>query len=704
LRRAFVHLLLMMFLAVSARHCLADERHDMLLQAQEQFQKSNYDQALETYRKLKDTGKGDPATDYNMALCHLKLGGREKALELFEAVGSSLEGAKSIRKNALYNAGVVRAENARRQLQQALAPQSQPADQEKARAHVSVETLRTIADELLKAIQTLRRAEDFGQDKDIQHNIQAGRILRRNVLGMLQKALEKEQKKDIYEDPQKHLQLLIGEQKKQAGIGRFLAMVPPEKMSDNRKARRAAVRAQRELMERAGSFADHLANFSESVKDASAQSPTQNQPPNPAQSSTDQETVREKLYHAVGKALQKAIDRQRDACAFYLDGELSSAGENQHKAVTAMVAANRLFPLDPEKALPRAYTIQARLKKLVDNIESANQWLADPHLSETFPEEDTDWPAEQTALYYEQKELGDTLVQLAEQCQHIATTSQPADPAGQAQAREKPPAMDPELNRRLAEILDIAAGPQEDCLQAIAARDQSATANAQQQILDIIRQAINELPKSIQQRLAELIRRQTQLNEQVKAHANPGKDENAAAVESFLGKARKLAGDLMEKVFRKKPADLAKSFNNWQKQIHADTLAVRRELQEKIPTGQTQQQPSNPGEQKQLQAFIEADKHLDKADFEMQAALEGLEQARIKNSLKPMEKEGPVQTAQGNAREELVAALQALQPPDKKQKKKDQQKDKQKKQQAGASPRASAAGTPTRKSQKQATA
>ena len=77
------------------------------------------------------------------------------------------------------------------------------------------------------------------------------------------------------------------------------------------------------------------------------------------------------------------------------------------------------------------------------------------------------------------------------------------------------------------------------------------------------------------------------------------------------------------------------------------------------PTG-----PTSEGQSPQVQAYIEASKHLEQADFEMLVAIESIDKAIVQDALGPMEADGPVQAAQANALEELMKALAALRPPD----------------------------------------
>ncbi|MGB9626449.1 MAG: hypothetical protein ACPMAQ_16465, partial [Phycisphaerae bacterium] len=161
--------------------------------------------------------------------------------------------------------------------------------------------------------------------------------------------------------------------------------------------------------------------------------------------------------------------------------------------------------------------------------------------------------------------------------------------------------------------------------------------------------------------------RQGRLNAETQAEAGDAPPTDRGADASLMARVRELTAKLKAAVFRTKPSEAAGGIADRQRDIRQETVAVAAEVKKKIPTNAAAQPPAPPATQgtqpPQVQAYIEAGKHLDKADFEMATAIEGLEKAVVENSLKPMQSEGPVQPAQANALEELKKALAALQPP-----------------------------------------
>ncbi len=628
----------------------------VLRDAQAEYAQSHFEQALKLYRQAADMAGADASVDYNMGLCHLKLGDGDKAIALFEGVASRADARPAVRRDAFYNIGVVRVTAARRRLEQLLAPATQPSDpgpDEQKR----IEELQAVAAELLRGILALRQSQQIEPSPDTEQNIRAARIMRRDVLGLVKKATDEKAKKDMLEDPRAYLDALIREEVRQAGITRRFVMKPPEDPVAARQARRAAIRLQRQTLEQTGTFADHLAQFREQAKTAGA-----------AATQAAVETPRETLYHAVAAKLKPAGDAMRDACAFCLDGQMDSAYRQQRQAVETMRTAAAMFPLEPAQALARWRTEQAELIRLVSGIESEEHWLRDPLLGDVPAPSGVEWDAKDTAVYDMQDQIGKGLARLAAQARSIAATSRPAASETRGQAPENP-ALDRELNRKLADVLEKAAAPQAECLAAIAGRRKAPTLAAQKQIAEIIDAALELFPKSIEQRLAELIVRQARLNAETQAEAGDARPTDRGADASLLARVRELTAKLKAAVFRTKPSEVAGGIADRQRDIRQETVAVAAEVKKKVPTNAAAQPPAAPATQgtpPQVQAYIEAGKHLDKADFEMATAIEGLEKAVVENSLKPMQSEGPVQPAQANALEELKKALAALQPPENK--------------------------------------
>ncbi|MEP0841781.1 MAG: hypothetical protein HRF43_03615, partial [Phycisphaerae bacterium] len=229
------------------------------------------------------------------------------------------------------------------------------------------------------------------------------------------------------------------------------------------------------------------------------------------------------------------------------------------------------------------------------------------------------------------------------------------------------PMLDPELNRKLADVLAATDDAQTRCLAAIAQRDQAATLAAQEEMLKLIDAALDLLPKTLEQKITELILRQHQLNAEVQAEAGRPSAPGAGAATAALDEIRNWATRFKSKLLGARPDKLAEAWNGRQKGIQADTSAAQAEAREKVPsgadaTGSGSGAPpaSQPAE---LKGFIEAARHLAEAGNHMAAAVKGLDQVAVENSLRPAAPGGPVQTGQGKALEELVKALAALKPP-----------------------------------------
>ncbi len=657
-----------LFLAIPLR--AADVR-PLLLDAQKQYADGRYEQALKLYRQAADAAGGDAAIDYNSGLCHLRLGDGDKAIQQFEAVASRAEAPPSLRRDAFYNLGVVRVTATRQRLEALLAPATQPTDRKPAPDDpANIEALQTIAAEFLRGIAAFKNSEQIEPSPDTAHNIRAARILRRNVLGLLKKAVEARARKDMLDDPRAFLEALALEQNRQAGLSRFLIIRPPEDPGAARQARRAAIRLQRQTLEQTGTFADHLEQFRE-------QAPTTQ----PAGTQPAADTPREKLYRAAAGALKPAMTAMKDACAFFLDGRTDSAHAQQRAALDAIRTAIAMFPVEPDRALAQLRIRQAELTKLVSGITAPEHWLRDPLVGQADPPPGAAWEPKNTALYDGQHQIGEDLARLAAQCRHVATASRPVGSEGPG-GPPPPPAMDRELNTRLADLLEPAAAPQAECLRAIVDRRKDAVLAAQKRIAEIIDAALDLFPKSIEQRLAELIVRQARLNGEVRSEAGEAPANAKDAAGAILDKVRELTAKLKSAILRSRPADVAGRFAEQQRDIRQETAAVGTEIRKKIPTAGSQPSGAPPsGREQEAQAYIEAGKHVEKADFEMLAAAEGLDRAVVENSLRPLRADGPVQRPQATALEELRKALAALRPPESQPQQQDQDQKKDDRQQ-----------------------
>jgi len=657
----------------SASAVAADVR-GLLLDAQKQYEQSHYEQALKKYREALDAGGNDASIDYNIALCHLNLGDAEKAIQLFEGVAGRSDARPALRRDASYNIGVIRATAARDRLKALLAPATQPAEPKRADAPENIETLRSIADDFLRAIAGFRRSQDIEPGPDAEQNIRAARIMRRDVLGLLRRALEEKEKKSILDDPREYLDGIILDQARQVSLSRHAlqartATRPAEDSAEARALRRSALRLQRKTMERTDTFAAQLAQFREAA----------DKPGAPA-TQPAAETPREQLYHAVAKAMQPAIASQRDACGHFLDGGIDNAYKAQHKALDAMRQAAALFPIEPERALVRWGVEQAVLRELVGTIKSSADWLRDPLLENTAVPAGAKWDLADTAIHDAQKQIGDGLGRLARQCRLVATATQPAAPG--PPSRQEDPALDPDLNGKLADILDTAAAPSAECLTAIAEGNALRTVAAQTKIAETIEAALNLFPKSVEQRLAELIVRQLRLNDEVKGEAGEAAPAAGGATEAIANTVRDLTARLKSLVLRRKPAEIARALGDRQRNIRKDTVAVNEEIRKYVTAASSTQPAPGTDPQAKVQAYIEAGKHVDMADSEMAAAAEGLDKAVIQKSLRILKSDGPVQKAQAAALDELHKALAALRPPQTQPRPQDpqEQKDRQQKQ------------------------
>jgi predicted DNA-binding protein YlxM (UPF0122 family) len=643
----------------------AAEIRPLLLDAQAQYEQSHYEQALKLYQQADQAEPGHAAVEYNIGMCHLSLDDPEKAIQQFERVASRSEVNRTLQRDAFYNIGLVRATSARSQLKDLLAPATQPSEQKPAADDpASIPKLEAIADDLLKAIAGFRKAAEIQPDADAEHNIRAARITRRDVLGLLRKAAEAKQKDDMLKDPRAYLQALIHEQEQQVSLGRLLILQPPEDLAESRQARRAGLRAQRKIMENTGEFADNLAQFRESAApaqpDATASAPT----------SQPEETPREKVYRAAAKQLTTAIEAQRDACAYLLDNNIEKANEQQSAAREQMYTALYLFPLDPAQALVATRTQQGQLQELVDTIKTAEHWLRDPLLPEVEISAVTGADADKTPIHHTQTRIGTSLALLHRQCEYVAATSQPAEQSSGAQEPPEP-MLDPELNRKLADVLKKSEAPQADSLTAIVARERKATLAAQDELIKIMDAALDLLPKTLEQRITELIVRQARLNSEVQAEAGaPARraDGNTPTpAGEALDEIRKWATRLKSRLLGGKPAQLAERLRGRQQEIRTDTAAVDEEIRQQIPAGAdaapTAGSPPPASQPAELKAHIEASKHLTEAGNHMEEAAKGFEQVVVENSLRPMQPEEAVQKSQAKALEELVKALAALKPP-----------------------------------------
>ena len=110
--RAVAHSFLV--IAIFAGMARADGIHSTLMDAQKAFDQAHYNQALKLYEQANAAESGHAAIEYDMALCHLKLGDADKATQQFESVASRTGVSRSLRRDAFYDIGLIRARAARR--------------------------------------------------------------------------------------------------------------------------------------------------------------------------------------------------------------------------------------------------------------------------------------------------------------------------------------------------------------------------------------------------------------------------------------------------------------------------------------------------------------------------------------------------------------------------------------------------------------
>ena len=682
----------------------------VLVEAQTQFEAGHYEQALKLYKQAQDEAGGDAFVEYDIGLCHMRLGDGEKAAQHFEQVASRADAPVEIREDAFFNVGVIRATAARARLDALLHPQpaesadpnapaasappqpAQPTQPPAAPdAPENIEELKGIAGALLQAIAPFRECERIAPSEDAQHNMRAIRITRRDVLGMLKRAVEAKEKEDMLKDPPAYLEALIAQQHTATGLTRRLLLDPPTEPAAMRGARRAVLRLERQILERTGLFADNLAQFVESAEAAQGAPPAAQGTQPQGEPEEPEPTPREQVYHAAADQLEHAIEKQRDASAFLMDGETEPSFDHQLQALDEMYVALRVFPQEPQQALVKARTVQAGLRDVVEGIEAASDWLQDARLGRAPLPDDAEMDSAKTAVHYDQKQVLNALAILRAQCEHVAESEQeaegesaPAAPAAPAE-QEKPPILDPELNRTLADILSKIDTLGPECLEAIAAQDKDTSLARQQDILDMIDAALEALPKTIEQRIAALIQRQALLNEEVKAEVGESTAEEGEGASEGMAALQALAAEARSKVLGGPPAQVAERVRTEQADIDTEADSVNEELRQQIPSGSGgapgQAGGAADGQSQQVQAYIEASKHMEQAGFEMLVAIEGLDKAIVQDALGPLKAEGPVQPAQANALEELVKALAALRPPQDQQQQDQQDKQQQQQQQ-----------------------
>lgn len=625
----------------------------LLLEAQDHFAQNRFDQALKLYKRADEAESDHPAVAYNIGLCYSNLGDSERAIQQFERVATRSGVPASLERDAFYNIGLERAESARQKLRELMAPATQPTDRKPAPDDpANIESLQKIAEQLLQAIAAFRQARDGQADDDTEHNIVAARILRRNVLGLLRRAEEAKEKQDILKDPRAYLEALIAEQDQQVSLTRLLVIKPPADPAVVRQVRRAAIRGQRRIMERTGELADQLAQYRQQQPGAGGAATSQ------PSTQPAEKTPLEKAYHAAAEQLGKAVDSQKDACAFLLDGEIKPGWDKQFAALQQMYGALFLYPLDPAPALAKAKAVQQMLRELVDKIRKDTDWLSDPLLGDVEWPKDATWDADKTSIFIQQTVVTGTLAMLRNQFRILST--RPADDAGVPQEEKDNPMLDRELNDKLSKVLESAPQVGQRCITAIVDRNRKETLAAQDELLKMIDAALELLPRTIEQRLKELIVRQAELNSQVKAEAGE-EPVDEAKKPSPLDEIRKWAAELKTKLLAPRAAKVADDFRVRQEKIRKDTGVAAEQIRQEIPGGEAPPPPaSQPSRQ---QALIEAGKHVALADEQMSLALEGLSKASVENSRKPLKSGGPVQAPQAKALEELIKALMALQPP-----------------------------------------
>ena len=663
-------LIIVVLIGLCSSNALGIESRNLLLDAQAQFQEQNFDKALTLYKQAAEEAPNQPSVSYNIGLCHVRLGDAEKATTQFETVTADAETSDTLRRDAFYNIGLLRTQSARIHLDELTAPSTQPADAPPPDSPANIEKLQSISEELLLGIDAFRQSQAIESIQDAEHNIRAARILRRNVLGMLKRAMEEKEKEEILDDPRAWLDRLIDEQALQVALGRWTNIQPPEGAREKREVRRAAFRAQRELMERTGKLSDNLQQYKEDTSD------------DPDAADPAQPSPKEQIYAAVVEHLTPAVESQRDACAFLQDGDTKEAYAQQRRALDKLRQAASIFPIEPGQSLRKWRADALQIRQVADAVENDGDWFADPLLSNTKPTGELDWPIDDSAIHDLQFQIGEGLRRLLLQTEYLATTTQPVEPT--EPGTEPNPLLDKELNQQLNDILSKTVDPQQRAMDGILDREKEKTVEAEDELIELLTEAIRLLPRTIEERLQELIVQQNDLNEEVKsavsAESLEGVDDQTSG--SLLSKVKTFATTLTNKVLGRSDAGVAALKRDEQARIEQDTRVLTDEVKQQIPSGAQPGGPSPGGQSDpKVQAYIEAHKHMEQAGLQMVTAVEGLDKAAIDESLRLLRAEGPVQAAQQSALESLIKALMALQPPEQQENEQDDEQQQEQQQQ-----------------------
>lgn len=493
---------------------------DALRRGNEAFRRGEYAEAARIYES---EGEAEDlfVRRFNAGVSHLRAGALEDALRRFEDVSARAEG--KLRDDALYNAGLVRFEQARAAFEAARKVED---PQERGRK------LAEAAGAFRAAAELFRRIAE--PDPDAEHNLAVAKTALRAALDEIRK-LEEEEKKKAEDaalgSPPELLRALAEKERLHRGVSRAVS-------GEKGSARRLAARRLRKSTEENRRLAEKLQHALEKPEE----SPPGSKPDPNAPVRSEEE---KKRLQAAAEAVARAIEAQRDAELAY--GKLDVAGASPHhaRAVREFQRARESLPLEIAQVIQDAVRTQEGVVEALEGLERAERGGLAPEirgsgLGKVIAEAIRDkvlLPIAKLAS----PAVGSQAKPLAEDEEDVVWAARivsraeippsPAPAAPQATAPGAPAGLGPEEAKKLSEALrsegETALRASSKAFEELSAGRASPALPPAKEALEALRRAADLLPKppeSPEERLRKLIEEERKAKEAVEGLGSLAED------------------------------------------------------------------------------------------------------------------------------------------------------------------------------------
>ncbi|MGQ9588792.1 MAG: hypothetical protein ACUVYA_00700 [Planctomycetota bacterium] len=575
---------------------------DALWRGNEAFRRGEYAEAARIYES-EGEAKDLFFRRFNAGVSHLRAGALQEALRRFEDVSARAEG--KLRDDALYNAGLVRFDEARAAFEGAR----------------KVEDPRERARKLAEAAAAFRASAELFRriaepDPDAERNLALAKTALRAALDEIRKLEEEEKKKSedaALASPPELLRSLADKERLCRAVSRAVS-------GEKGSAKRLAARRLRKSTEENRRLAEKLQHALEKPEE-----PPPGSKPDP--NAPERSEEEKKRLQAAAEAVARAIEAQRDAELAY--GKLDVAGASPHhsRALREFQRAREALPLDIAQVIQDALQTQEGVVEALEGLERAERGGLAPEiqgsgLGKVLAEAIRDKvllpiaKLASPAVGSQAKALAEDEEDVVWAARIVSRAEVPASPepaAPQAAAPGRPPVRGPEEAKKLSEALraegETALRASSKAFEELSAGRPSPALPPAKEALEALRRAADLLPKPPEppeERLRKLIEEERKAKEAVEGLESLAEDlrrtagiqiatNQRSAGREAAGIAEELEGRQDEPARRAVP-----KVREGEERVYASAEAILRD----------QREPAAEAIDRAIQAFEEALKLL----------------------------------------------------------------------------------------------